>query len=143
MLVSAERGLVPVILCLNKIDLLEDDEIASGFKNTYQACGYPVVMTSAVGGDGLSLLEEKFGPNEIHLTRSNHHVRNFLDCIKTRNETVCSIDAAVKADIVCHLSDIAIRTKRKIIWDPVKEEIINDEQASLRLTRSMRSPWRL
>jgi ribosome biogenesis GTPase len=59
-LVSAERGKVPVILCLNKIDLLEDEEVAEAFKNTYQSCGYPIVLTSAVGGDGLSLLEEKF-----------------------------------------------------------------------------------
>jgi len=59
-LVSAERGQVPVIVCLNKIDLLEDEEVTEHFKNTYQSCGYPVVLTSAVGGDGLSLLEEKF-----------------------------------------------------------------------------------
>jgi hypothetical protein len=50
---------------------------------------------------------------------------------------------AVRADIVCHLSDIAIRTERKITWDPVKEEIIGDTEASRYLSRSMRSPWHL
>jgi hypothetical protein len=49
----------------------------------------------------------------------------------------------VRADIVCHLSDIAIRTRRKIRWDPVKEEIIGGEDASRRLSRAMRSPWHL
>jgi hypothetical protein len=63
--------------------------------------------------------------------------------VKSRSETVCPIDAAVQADIVCHLSDITIRTGRKIKWDPVKEEIVNDAEASRRLTRSMRSPWHL
>ncbi len=105
--------------------------------------GWVHVNRGRITASDKSLLKEKFGPNDIHLTKSDNHTRNFLDCIKTRNKTVCNIDVAVKADIVCHLSDIAIRTKRKIKWDPVKEEIINDHEASLRLTRSMRSPWRL
>ena len=90
-----------------------------------------------------SLLDSVIGPNEINLYKSNHHVRNLLDCVKNRAQTVCPIDVAVRADIVCQLSDIAIRTRRKIKWDPEKEVIIGDEQASRLLTRSMRSPWRL
>ncbi len=89
------------------------------------------------------LLETTFGPDEIRLYRSDHHVRNFLDCVRSRNETVCPIDTAVQADILCHLSDIAIRTRRKIRWDPVKEQIIGDPVASRRLVRAMRSPWHL
>jgi len=90
-----------------------------------------------------SLLDSAIGSDEIRLYRSNHHVRNFLDCVKSRAQTISPIDAAVRADIVCHLSDIAIRTKRKIRWDPEKEVIINDETASRGLTRSMRSHWHL
>lgn len=90
-----------------------------------------------------SLLDSVIGPNEINLYKSNHHVRNFLDCVKKHSQTVCPIDVAVRADIVCHLSDIAIRTRRKIKWDPKNEVIIGDEQASRMLTRSMRSPWHL
>jgi predicted dehydrogenase len=90
-----------------------------------------------------SLLDSVIGPNEINLYKSNHHVRNLLDCVKSRAQTVSPIDVAVRADIVCQLSDIAIRTRRKIKWDPEKEVITGDEQASRLLTRSMRSPWRL
>jgi predicted dehydrogenase len=90
-----------------------------------------------------SLLESVIAPNEINLYKSNHHVRNFLDCVKSRAETVCPIDEAVRADIVCHLSDITIRTQRRIKWDPEREIIVDDPQASRMLTRSMRSPWRL
>jgi hypothetical protein len=44
---------------------------------------------------------------------------------------------------VCHLGNIAIRTGRKIIWDPAKQEIIGDAEASRRLSYTYRAPWKL
>ena len=72
------------------------------------------------------------------------HVRNFLDSIKSRAESVCNIDEAVRSDTLCHISEIAIRLNRKVVFDPKKERFINDEEANLRLlARKMRSPWHL
>jgi len=105
--------------------------------------GWVHVNRSRIVANPPSLLESVIGPKEIHLYESNSHVGNFLACVKSRSETVCPIDVAVRADIVCHLSDIAIRTRRKISWNPVKEQIIADPEASCRLTRAMRSPWHL
>ena len=53
------------------------------------------------------------------------------------------VDDAVRSDVVSHVSDIAIRTGRKITWDPAKEEIVGDEGASRMLSRAMRDPWQL
>jgi len=105
--------------------------------------GWVHVNRGRIVANPKSLLDSVIAPSEIHLCESNHHVGNFLDCVKSRSETVCPIDVAVRADIVCHLSDIAIRTRRRIRWDPVKEEIIGDEDASRRLSRALRSPWHL
>ncbi|MHC4675997.1 MAG: gfo/Idh/MocA family oxidoreductase, partial [Planctomycetota bacterium] len=77
------------------------------------------------------------------LYRSNNHHRNFLDCVKTRQKTICSIETAVRSDTICHQDDIAIRLGRRLRWDLEKEEFINDEQANRMLMRPMRSPWRL
>jgi hypothetical protein len=41
------------------------------------------------------------------------------------------------------LGEIAMLTGRKIKWDPDKEEIIGDSQASALLGRSYREPWTL
>jgi len=90
-----------------------------------------------------SLLQEKIGPDEIHLPVSNHHQQNLLDCIRTRSKTVCPIEVAVRSDTICQLSDIAIRLGRKLKWAPKKEEFINDAEATRMLKRAMRSPWRL
>jgi predicted dehydrogenase len=90
-----------------------------------------------------SLLDEKLGPNEIHLPVSTNHQRNWIDCIKTRGQTVANIDVAVRSDTLCHLSDIAVRLGRKLRWNPEKEEFVNDPEANRRLKRAMRSPWHL
>ena len=105
--------------------------------------GWVHVNRGRIVADPPSLLNSVIGPDELHLYQSKHHQANFLDCVKSRRQTVCSIDSAVRADILCHLSDIAIRTRRKIRWEPKKEQIVGDPAASRRLGRSMRSPWRL
>ena len=90
-----------------------------------------------------SLLNSVIGPGEIRLYKSRDHRRNFLDCIKTRSEPISPVRAAVRSDTISHLSNIAIRTGRKIKWDPEKEVIIGDETTSRMLSRPMRSPWHL
>jgi len=111
-----------------------------GFEGTD---GWVHVNRGRITASDKKLLETPFGPGDVGLGRNSNHVRNFLDCVKSRRKTVSHIDSAVQADILCQLSDIAIRTERKIAWNPVKEEIIGDEEASRRLRRSMRSPWHL
>jgi hypothetical protein len=90
-----------------------------------------------------SLKNEVIGPGELHLCKSVNHTYNFLDCIRSRQRTVAPVEAAVLSDTISQLSDIAIRTGRKIKWDPKQEKIIGDEAASRMLSRPMREPWTL
>jgi len=103
--------------------------------------GWVHVDRSGINAYPKKLLETKFGPNEIHLYNSGNHVRNLLDCVKSRAETICPIDEAVQGDIICHISDIAIRLEQKLKWDPKKELFVNNDAANRRLSRPMRSPW--
>ena len=105
--------------------------------------GWVFVERGIIDAHPKSLLQEEIGPEEIHLPVSDHHQRNLLDGIKSRGRTVCPIEVAVRSDTVCHISDIAIRLKRKLRWDNEKEEFNNDEEANRMLNRSLRSPWRL
>ncbi|MHC4116175.1 MAG: Gfo/Idh/MocA family protein [Planctomycetota bacterium] len=90
-----------------------------------------------------SLLQSQIGPDGIRLYESNDHVRNFLDCVKSRGRTICPIDAAIRVDTVCHLSDIATRLQCKLTWDPKRERFVDNETANRLLVRAMRSPWHL
>jgi len=103
--------------------------------------GWVEISRSGIRADPKSLLDEKISPEELHLPKSSRHDRNFVDCVKSRKTPVSSIDDAVRSDVLSHLGDIAIRTKRKIRWNPEKEIIIGDESASRRLTRPLRAPW--
>jgi len=105
--------------------------------------GWVLVWRGGIDAHPGSLLDSTFGPNEIRLPVSNNHRRNFLDCVRTRQQTLSGIEAAVRSDTVCHLDDIAIRLGRKLRWDPAKEQFIDDEQANRMLSRPMRSPWHL
>jgi GFO/IDH/MocA oxidoreductase family protein len=66
-----------------------------------------------------------------------------VDWVKKREDTICPIDVAVQADILCHLSDIAIRLEQKLRWDPAQEQFADNDAANRRLVRAMRSPWQL
>jgi hypothetical protein len=101
------------------------------------------VDRSGLNAHPKELLGTEFGPNDIHLYKSDNHVRNLLDCVKSRAETICDIDVAVQADIICQISDIAIRLEQKLKWDPKTERFINNEAANRRLSRTMRTPWTL
>lgn len=71
------------------------------------------------------------------------HVNDFFECVKTRKTPSADISIGHRSATVCHLGNIAIRTKRKINWDPVSETIVGDAEASRWLTKEYREPWRL
>jgi predicted dehydrogenase len=72
---------------------------------------------------------------------SNNHHQNWLECIKTRKLPICDVEIGHRSATVCHLGNIAIRTGRKITWDPAKEQIVGDKEASAMLTKPYRKPW--
>jgi len=69
------------------------------------------------------------------------HVRNFIDCIKSRQNPISDVEDGHRVAVACHLANIALRTGRKIRWDAEKEEIIGDREAAAMLVRPYRKPW--
>ena len=71
------------------------------------------------------------------------HVKNFIECVKSRKKPNADVEIGHRASIVGHLGNIAFRTGHKIEWDAEKEEIVGDAEASKLLIREMRKPWDL
>lgn len=103
-----------------------------------------------------SLKTVKFRPNDIQLERTNpsrdkdsgkfyipDQARNFLDCVKSRKDPIAKVEIGHRTASFCHLGNIAMLLKRKIRWDPDKEEIVGDAEAANMLSRPMRAPWTL
>jgi predicted dehydrogenase len=106
--------------------------------------GWVLVDRTQIRAQPERLVEEKPAAGGVELIRSSNHVRNLLDAIRSRGPTVCPIDDAVQADVLCHLSDLAVRLGRPLTWDPAKERFLKDADANRRLAlRPMRSPWRI
>jgi predicted dehydrogenase len=67
----------------------------------------------------------------------------FAEAVKTRKQAGGNAEAAHRCAILLHLANIAIRTGRKLKFDPVKEEFVGDELANRYANPPMRAPWHL
>jgi predicted dehydrogenase len=90
-----------------------------------------------------ALWKTEFKSSDEQLMISPEHNRNFIDCVKSRQETICPVEMAIRCDTICHLSDIAARTGRVIQWNPEKERIVGDEDAAKMLMRPFRKKWKV
>jgi predicted dehydrogenase len=70
------------------------------------------------------------------------HIRNFLDCVKTRASTRANAQVACNTHIACHAVNIAIHLNRKLAYDPKKNEFIGDDEANRFRGEALREPWR-
>jgi predicted dehydrogenase len=80
---------------------------------------------------------------KVKLYNSRNHTRNFVDCVKSRQPTICPVETAHHSAIPGHLGLISMLVNRKIKWDPDKEIILDDAEAARLLSRPYRSPWKL
>jgi predicted dehydrogenase len=88
----------------------------------------------------------KYLPRELRkvkLYTSANHQQNFLDCIRTRQSTITPVEVGHHSAIPGHLCLISMLEGRKIHWDATEERIIGDPEASKRLTREYRGPWKM
>jgi hypothetical protein len=74
---------------------------------------------------------------------ANFHVRDFLNCVRTRGRTRANADAACWAHITCHAANIALFLNRKVKFDPAKCEFIGDDEANRLRSEALREPWRI
>ena len=96
---------------------------------------------TALAASDPAIIESVIGPDEIHLYESTSHHGNWLECIRTRRQPITPAEVAHRACTACLLHHIAMKTKRRLYWDPVKERFKNDEAANAMLSRPQRSPY--
>ena len=71
------------------------------------------------------------------------HVRDFLDCVKTRGKPKGNAEAACNAHIACHAANIAIALQRQVKYDTMKHEFSGDIEANRLRSEAVREPWRM
>jgi predicted dehydrogenase len=71
------------------------------------------------------------------------HIRNFCDCVKSRQRTNCDMETGHRSTTFALLANISLATKSRIDWDPKTERIVNNRRANNLLHYKYRKPWKL
>ncbi|HET6324216.1 MAG TPA: Gfo/Idh/MocA family oxidoreductase [Planctomycetaceae bacterium] len=71
------------------------------------------------------------------------HLRNFIDCVKTRSRPAADIEIGHLSSALCHLGNIAYRVGHEVAFDPTSGTFGADHDANGLLSRAPRSPWNL
>ena len=79
------------------------------------------------------------GGGDYHLA----HVRNFLDCMDSRQAPRSDVEIGHNSMLACHLGNIAFRVGRRVQWDAKAERIVGDDEAQKLVMKPYRAPWSL
>lgn len=105
--------------------------------------GWLFVTRGHIEASDPELLKAELPADAERLYVSNNHMANFFDCVRSRKAPICEAEIGHRSVSVCHLGAIALRTGRKLNWDPEREQFRDDADANRYLSREMRAPWRL
>lgn len=103
--------------------------------------GWIFVQRGAIDASDRDILRQKIHPDEIHLYQSSNHMKNFLECMRSRKDPAAPVEVGHRSNSVCVITHIAMKLGRKLEWDPKSERFIDDEEANRLLDYPHREPW--
>jgi hypothetical protein len=105
--------------------------------------GWIWVNRDEITASDKQLLLTPLPDNAVKLEVSKDHMGNFFDCVRSRKDPIASVENGHRSASIGHLIIIALRTGRKLEWDPAKEVFTGDgaAEANVHLARKMRAPY--
>lgn len=88
-----------------------------------------------------SLKDKIIGETEKHVYKSEDHYKDFLNAMRKRTKPVCDVETGHRTASVCNIGNIAYQLKRRLEWDPKKEQFKKDPEANALLGRPMLNEW--
>ena len=96
-----------------------------------------------MAADPPTILKARPKPDDDRVYFSTSHADNFVECIRSRQPTICNpVEAARSAEVLL-TGGIAYALKRSMKWDPAKRIFPGDEEANRLLSYRPRPPWHL
>jgi len=96
---------------------------------------------SALSASDPKIITSVIRADEINLPRSTQHHGNWLEAVKSRQQPIAPVEVAHRSCSACLLHHMAMKLKRKLHWDPMRERFKNDDEANAMLSRSQRWPY--
>ena len=103
--------------------------------------GWVYATFSEIKAEPASILQSKIGPDEIHFPLKSDK-RDFIDSVKSREETLEPAEVGHRVTSLCHLGHIAVQVGEKLRWDPQKERFIDNDAANELVARPIHAPKR-
>lgn len=103
--------------------------------------GWVFVQRGEIQASESALLRKKIPEGGIRLARSANHMKNFLQCMRSRKDPVAPVEVGHRSNTLCVITHIAMKLGRKLRWDPEAERFIQDEEANRWLDYPHRKPW--
>jgi predicted dehydrogenase len=89
------------------------------------------------------VIKQPLGSGDFRAYRANDHRKNWLDCVRSREDPLCPVEIGHHSAAICHLGNIGYRLRRALRWDPAKECFLGDDEANELLACVPRAPWKL
>jgi myo-inositol 2-dehydrogenase/D-chiro-inositol 1-dehydrogenase len=105
--------------------------------------GWIFVQRGEIQASDREILRQKIPDDGVKLYRSSNHMKNFLECMRSRKEPVAPVEVGHRSNTICVMTHIAMKLGRKLQWDPQAERFLDDEEANRWLDYSHREPWTL
>jgi predicted dehydrogenase len=105
------------------------------------ADGWIFVNRDKIQASQPEIITKELPASAERLYVSTNHMGNFFECVRSRKAPICEPEIGHRSVSVCHLGAIALRTGRKLNWDPAREEFVGDADANTYVSRAMREPW--
>jgi predicted dehydrogenase len=87
--------------------------------------------------------DKSFGDLNISEDSTANLIRNFLDCVKTREEPWCPLEEGHRSTSFAHLANMSLELKSRLEWDAEKERVTNLDKANDLMSYEYRDPWKL
>lgn len=107
--------------------------------------GWVFIWRGMVEAEPKSLLNVRIGPQDrVRLVRpGGEPIPDFIECVRRQQRTCAPVEIAHRSTNLCSLGEISMLLRRKLVWNPVREEFVNDKEANRLKSRAMREPWKL
>jgi hypothetical protein len=127
---------------MNKMDKNNNPQTPNGVQ-FIGADGWIFVTRGALKASKDELLTDPLPESAVKLYRSNNHMGNFFDSVRSRKEPICDVEIGHRSISVAHLGVISVRMNQALKWNPEKEQFTgeNAKEANKWLSREMRKPY--
>ncbi|MBE3135470.1 MAG: gfo/Idh/MocA family oxidoreductase, partial [Acidobacteria bacterium] len=112
-------------------------EGSEGWVSVADGYSVPDVSSPSWLDERKRLVQDYVGRNQ----RPMNHMRDFLNCVRSRRMTVSPPEVAHRSMSTCHAINACMLLKRSLKYDPVKEEFVGDAEANRMRSRAVREPW--